>query len=175
MPIVPDSKDWTWVLERPCPECGYDCRALAVHTMPELIRRCARAWQQVLAADPVRVGRRPDDDTWSALEYGCHVRDVFDLFDQRLALMLAEQSPTFANWDQDLTAAQRRYAEQQPAAVAAELVAAADRIADRFAAVNAEQWQRVGLRSDGARFTVESLGRYLLHDVVHHQHDVGHG
>ena len=89
--------------------------------------------------------------------------------------MLAEQSPTFANWDQDLTAAQRRYAEQQPAAVAAELVAAADRIADRFAAVNAEQWQRVGLRSDGARFTVESFGRYLLHDVVHHQHDVGQG
>lgn len=20
--IVPDTKDWTWVLERPCPECG---------------------------------------------------------------------------------------------------------------------------------------------------------
>ena len=24
MPIVPDDKDWTWVLERPCPECGFD-------------------------------------------------------------------------------------------------------------------------------------------------------
>jgi hypothetical protein len=23
-PIVPDTKDWTWVLERPCPECGFD-------------------------------------------------------------------------------------------------------------------------------------------------------
>jgi DinB superfamily len=175
MPIVPDGKDWTWVLERSCPECGYDCRALVVQTLPELIRRQARAWQQVLAADPERVARRPDDDTWSALEYGCHIRDVFDLFDQRLALMLAEQSPTFANWDQDLTATQRRYAEQQPSAVAAELVAAADRIADRFAAVTAEQWQRVGLRSDGARFTVDSFGRYFLHDVVHHLHDVGQG
>jgi hypothetical protein len=24
MTIVPDTKDWTWVLRRPCPECGFD-------------------------------------------------------------------------------------------------------------------------------------------------------
>ena len=24
MPIVPDDKNWTWVLERACPECGFD-------------------------------------------------------------------------------------------------------------------------------------------------------
>jgi hypothetical protein len=22
--ITPDTKDWTWVLERACPECGFD-------------------------------------------------------------------------------------------------------------------------------------------------------
>jgi hypothetical protein len=22
--IIPDTKDWTWVLDRPCPECGLD-------------------------------------------------------------------------------------------------------------------------------------------------------
>ena len=22
MPVVPDTKDWTWVLQRRCPECG---------------------------------------------------------------------------------------------------------------------------------------------------------
>jgi hypothetical protein len=22
--ILPDTKDWTWVLDRPCPECDYD-------------------------------------------------------------------------------------------------------------------------------------------------------
>jgi hypothetical protein len=31
----------------------------------------------------------------------------------------------------------------------------------------------MGTRSDGARFNVETLGRYLLHDVVHHLVDVG--
>jgi hypothetical protein len=28
------------------------------------------------------------------------------------------------------------------------------------------------VRSNGSEFTVESLGRYHLHDVVHHLHDV---
>lgn len=24
MAIEPDTKDWTWVLDRPCPECGFE-------------------------------------------------------------------------------------------------------------------------------------------------------
>ena len=27
--IVPDTKDWTWVLERPCPECGLNAHGFA--------------------------------------------------------------------------------------------------------------------------------------------------
>ena len=36
-----------------------------------------------------------------------------------------------------------------------------------------DRWDRSGRRSDGARFTVASLGRYHLHDVEHHLYDVG--
>jgi hypothetical protein len=80
MTIVPDDKDWTWVLERPCPECG--------------------------------------------------------------------------------------------AVVAADLLAAAATLADRFDGVSGDQWQRTGARSDGAQFTVETFARYFIHDPVHHLHDV---
>ena len=45
-------------------------------------------------------------------------------------------------------------------------------LADRFDAVGADQWERRGFRSDGSVFTVESLGRYLMHDPVHHLWDV---
>ena len=31
---------------------------------------------------------------------------------------------------------------------------------------------RTGRRSDGARFTVTTLGQYLVHDPVHHLNDV---
>ncbi len=64
----------------------------------------------------------PTTSTWSPLEYACHVRDVFRIFDARLGLMLTEDDPTFANWDQDVTAVDDAYGEQDPATVAAELV-----------------------------------------------------
>ena len=46
-------------------------------------------------------------------------------------------------------------------------------MAASFAAVEGDQWERPGRRSDGARFTVESFGRYFVHDRVHHVWDVG--
>ena len=57
------------------------------------------------------------------LEYGCHLRDVGRIFGERLELMLDEDEPQFANWDQDETAAVDRYDLQDPAAVAVELAA----------------------------------------------------
>ena len=68
----------------------------------------------VLTAPADEVSRRPSPDTWSALEYGCHVRDVFRRFDERLHLMLSETDPQFANWDQDATAVEDDYAGQDP-------------------------------------------------------------
>jgi hypothetical protein len=97
--VAGDGKDWTWVLERPCPECGLDSRTVDVAAIPALVRANAAAWQDVLARPDVR--QRPAPGVWSPLEYGCPVRDVFRLFDARLGLMLDEHDPLFANWDQD--------------------------------------------------------------------------
>ena len=170
--ITPDEKDWTWVLERPCPECGLDVRTIDGRAVAEQLRVNAGQWPQVLRrAD---VAERPDPATWSPLEYACHVRDVFRHFDQRLLLMLTEHDPRFPNWNQDETAIEQRYNEQDPAVVATELVAAGDQLARRFEGVQGPQWQRPGRRSDGADFTVDTLARYLLHDPVHHLYDVTH-
>ncbi len=86
--------------------------------------------------------------------------------------MLAEDGPRFANWDQDATAVELGYAAQDPAALPSELAEAAERIAARFDAVRSDQWDRTAERSDGARFTTASFGRYFLHDIEHHLHDV---
>lgn len=171
MAITPDTKDWTWVLDRPCPECGADVGAVPRDELVDALRQTAAAWPALLA-DPDLAARRPAPNVWSGLEYACHVRDVYRLFDQRLARMLAEDDPLFANWDQDATAVADGYAHQDPATVSGELTAAATALADRLAEVSGEQWERPGRRSDGARFTVESFARYLLHDPAHHVHDV---
>jgi hypothetical protein len=171
MSITPDTKDWTWVLERPCPECGFESAAHEVPDLPGLLEQTAATWAQVLGRGDV--AERPEPGVWSALEYACHVRDVHVLFAARVRLMLDEDAPTFANWDQDATAVERDYGSQDPEAVATELVAAARQVAALYATVTGATRGRRGLRSNGDEFTVESLGRYHLHDVVHHLHDVG--
>jgi hypothetical protein len=170
MPITPDTKDWTWVLEHPCSECGFVAGSLDYDEIPAKVRRNAAAWPAVLSRTDVAA--RPDDKTWSALEYAAHVRDVFRIFRTRLGLILAEDDPLFPNWDQDATAAAERYNDQRPETVAAELAAAAAAVADAFAAVPPDDRNRTGRRSDGARFTVTTLALYFLHDPIHHLRDV---
>jgi DinB superfamily len=169
MTITPDTKDWTWVLERTCPECGFDTQGFAVAAVPGMIMANAAAWERALEGD---ARTRPEPGKWSPLEYGCHVRDVLRLYDQRLELMLSQDDPLYPNWDQDETAVADRYAEQDPAEVAAALRQAAVAIAGRFEGVAGDQWERSGRRSDGARFTVETFARYFIHDPVHHLYDV---
>ena len=171
MTIIPDTKDWTWVLQRPCPECGFDTSSFAREEVPGMIRDIAQRFHAVLTG-PGDHRRRPVPGKWSALEYGCHVRDVFRLYDERLNLMLTTDGPHYPNWDQDVTATEDRYAEQDPVRVADEIVGAGTAIAARFDTVSGDQWQRTGFRSDGAQFTVESFARYFVHDPVHHYHDV---
>ena len=173
MPITPDTKDWTWVTHRPCPECGFVASSVRNGDVGDLVRTNAIAWRAVLARPGV--GERPNDETWSPLEYGAHVRDVYRIYDYRLALMLAEDDPTYPNWDQDATAEQDDYGSQDPEQVAEAIAVAAAEIADRFDSVSGPEWKRTGNRSDGARFTIESFARYLVHDPYHHLHDVGAG
>ena len=165
--IEPDTKDWTWVLTRPCPECGLDARAIARADVPAILRRNAQAWPAALEGD---AARREHPDRWSPLEYACHVRDVHRVYTARLHLMTTRDDPDYPNWDQDATAVEQRYGEQDPATVGRELTAAADVLARAFEQVG--DWTRTGNRSDGARFTIETFARYLVHDPVHHLWDV---
>ena len=171
MSVERDTKDWTWVLERPCEQCGFDASSVSDDVLAERLRDAATRWSPVLSREDVRT--RPQEDKWSALEYACHVRDVYAVMDGRLTLMLEQDNPTFENWDQDETALEARYCDQNPTSVRDELCANARRYADRYGAVEGGQWERRGLRSNGSVFSVSSLGRYSLHDIVHHLWDVG--
>ena len=116
MTIVPDTKNWTWVLERPCPECGFDAARRPCHGGG------GDAGQRRGVAGAARPpGRAAAPRSWSALGVRLPRPDVFRLFDERLRLMLEEDDPQFANWDQDETAIADRYAEQDPATVLRDL------------------------------------------------------
>jgi len=158
------------VVSKPCPDCGFDPAQRDPARTGETLRSTVPRWQAVLAGPDALV--RPRPDTWSALEYGCHVRDVCTVFCGRLAQMLAHDGARFANWDQDATAAEKRYRTADPAEVSRELFAAATALATAFDAVPDTRWQNRGIRSNGSEFTVRTFALYFLHDIVHHLHDV---
>jgi hypothetical protein len=172
-PVTPpaDGKDWTWVLARPCPECGYDAS-----NVDDVATRTRAAVAIIRAAlESPSAASRPQPDVWSPLEYACHVRDVCIVFGARLASMRATDDPLFADWNQDETALAERYWEQDPARVSDELAVEGERIAADFASLRPEELPRPGRRSNGSVFTVDTLAKYFLHDLEHHAHDVSGG
>jgi hypothetical protein len=86
--------------------------------------------------------------------------------------MLEVDDPMFSNWDQDATAVDDLYDEQDPHAVVGDLASNAQTLADRFDGLSADDWERRGRRSDGASFTIDSISRYMIHDPIHHLWDV---
>lgn len=167
--IVPDTKDWTWTAERECADCGFDASRVGTGELPETVRALVVPWPQRLAAADVT--QRPRPTTWSPLEYGAHVHEVLEVFRGRFELLQAVDRPTLPNWDQDAAAIEGEYAAADPERIGREIPERAEDLAQILARVS--DWERGCVRSDGAEFTALSLGRYLLHDLAHHLHDVG--
>jgi hypothetical protein len=171
MTIVPETKDWTWTISGACPDCGYDGPRFDPTRTSAAVCWLATNFPAALAAHPTP-STRPNPSTWAPVEYACHVRDVFRLYEYRLGLMLNEEGPTFPNWDQDETAITDQYLEQDPVVVGDELALAGHSLAVAFDAVRSDQWLRTGNRSDNKHFTVASFAVYMVHDPAHHYWDI---
>lgn len=167
----PDTKDWTWTLTRRCEECALSAGEIGADQLAERLFIVAEEWVQILRSSPA-VTARPEPAVWSPLEYGAHVRDMMRIFGERLNLLLTEDEPTFASWDQDATAIDERYSEQDPEVVADDIESLAQELAGRIAGLTAAQFERRGTRSNGSQFSVLTLLQYALHDLIHHLWDV---
>lgn len=165
----PEDKDWTYVIESGCPQCGFD-PSFDVTTTGSRIRAAVGRWPAVLDRADARI--RPTPTTWSPTEYACHARDTVAIFQGRLDLMLTQDDAQFPDWDQDAAAVEQRYWAQQPGQVCRELVDAGQAAADAWDGIPADAWERTGIRSNGSEFTVRTFSIYFLHDVEHHLWDV---
>ena len=169
--IVPDDKDWTWTLDRACPDCGFDAAAVAPDDIARLVTAYTEPWAEVLARPDVAT--RPDPTTWSPLEYACHVRDVCDLFADRVRLMLDEDGAALRelgpgrDGGREPTTPRRTRAPSRPSSP---WLPPASR--GRMPACPVPRGSGAGVRSNGSEFTVLTLGRYGLHDLAHHLWDV---
>lgn len=164
--------------EPDCEECGFSYSSTGAADVPAALRGFARRYRAPLTRflpgeDGDQVVRiRPDETTWSALEYAAHVRDVFANYDRWVAQTLAEDRPHLEGPGPEEALELGRFNEQDPEAVAAELAANAERLAATFEAVPDDGWDRVGLRRDEERSVLFSAVR-AVHEGNHHLLDIG--
>jgi hypothetical protein len=115
---------------------------------------------------------RPEPAVWSAIEYLCHVRDVYATFTIRLHRARTEDRPALEPMFADLRAERFGYARYPLGAVLAELAAVAGGFTDEVAATEPSHWGRVVTRLPGEERTALWLVRQALHEGAHHLHDV---
>ncbi|HWW54104.1 MAG TPA: DinB family protein [Acidimicrobiales bacterium] len=164
----------------PCSQCGYRYDSLAAPELPAAIRDLGGRYRTRLtapagAADFERIVRtRPAPETWSALEYACHVRDVLFVQRERLHLALVEDCPSFTPMYREQRVQSARYAAQEPEVVAREIDVGADLLARDLSYLDSEGWARRCVYNfpAPAERTLLWLAQHTVHEGEHHLGDV---
>jgi uncharacterized protein YqeY len=162
-----------WDAPRPgwvCAECGLDYDATSPVAVVSLLEPLVPEYQTLLDADVEWLRERPEPSTWSALEYACHVRDCLALYDWRIRKVLAEERPEFPPMRRDAVVIEHAYNEQEPSAVARDMAANYERLADLLRQINGAGWERVGVR-EGEELSVAWMAINTLHECRHHVMD----
>ena len=162
-----------------CAECGLDYESMPLGEAIASIRAFPRRYRAPLTRllpgeDDSVLRHRPSPETWSALEYAAHVRDVFGSCEGWVRQILSEDRPVLEGTGPDQAAVERGSNEQDPVAVADEVAAAAEMLAATLEAVPDDAWDRVGLRR-GEERTIAFTARRAVHEGNHHLLDIGRG
>jgi hypothetical protein len=163
-----------WDPPRPgwvCAECGLDYGMTPPAAVGRLLHPLVSEYRARLEGDAGQLRVRPDRSTWSALEYACHVRDCFALYDWRIRTVLAEERPEFPQMRRDAIAVEHGYNDQRPADVAGKIAANHARLAGLLDHITGTEWQRVGIR-EGEPLSIAWMAVNTLHEARHHLMDI---
>jgi hypothetical protein len=157
-----------------CEVCGFDWEAITAEEVPDRLRAASEGLAEVLRPGGNSLSQRPHPDVWSAVEYGCHVRDVMFNLRDRIIVGLAEDNPTPKAMFTDVRIAAGLYAGEQPERLATEIEVGAGMLGRTVAALDARQlarpifygWPRATTR------TLLWVAAQALHEAEHHLADV---
>jgi hypothetical protein len=163
-----------------CAQCLFVYEDLEAEATPGALRHSAREIRErlgMLLDEPGGVERlrsRPEPETWSALEYAGHVRDVLLVQHDRLYQALVEDVPAFAPMHHNERVVLGGYNDEDPATTATEVTIAADLLARVLSRLDVSAWSRRCIFNFAAPTEVDVawLARDGVHEVVHHLRDI---
>ena len=119
-----------------------------------------------LSEDALR--RRPASDEWSTIETACHIRDVEQLYVERITKMAHLDRPRFWEMDAVRLAAARRYQEADLKSVLKEFRQRRRETLLLLQALPHPVWLRTGIHPERGETTIEELATRLgQHDQRH--------
>lgn len=157
-----------------CESCGfvYDT-TFAAQAGAEIVLGAGQL-AAILGSGAATLGRRPAPDTWSVLEYGCHVRDVLLVQRERVLLARRVDCPAPEPMGREERVEHDGYGQQDPAAVARQLGDAAALFAGVLDRLDEGSWRRTMIYTFPARVERDLawVAMHTLHEVRHHLADV---
>lgn len=158
-----------------CEPCGLVYSTLTVENAKGLLTTVPDRARAIVAASPVaRLRVRPDEKTWTPLEYLAHIRDVYVSYTIRLFRIRTEDSPAVEPMFNDLRARRFRYNDLDPAAVCDELSHAMSGFLAEIDAVPSTGWARMATRLPTEPRTARWFVRQATHEGIHHLDDITH-
>jgi hypothetical protein len=165
---------WQWARAQTdrCPQCGDHPAAMARDSLGEQLIESAVAWRAfLLDADRTYLRTVPGPGIFSPLQYGAHVRDIQQVYGDRILLMLERENPLFPQFNPD-EGEWESFNGLAPDALADGIEVQARRLAGILDDLRAEDWERTMTRDGGSdgvyRFTVAGLASYAVHESHHH-------
>jgi hypothetical protein len=158
-----------------CEQCGFDGGIYDDAALLAGIRDLGPQWRDQLAAAGDELRLRPAPQTWSALEYAAHTRDVLRLHVFGVEQAVTGTEPHFPEIASDLVDdAATGYADEDRDEVTDALDRAARQLADVADEAGVVAWTN-GITIGTNRSDVRRLLEHARHDAFHHLDDVDRG
>jgi DNA segregation ATPase FtsK/SpoIIIE, S-DNA-T family len=157
-----------------CEQCGFDYAELVMSEAPEQFRSRVSSIVGQLEGHSMEVLRtRPTPTVWSALEYGCHVRDVLLIQRERTLLALVEDNPQFPPMYREERVRNARYEADNLSEVSEQLTVAASMLAKLAGELTGKELSRPCVYNfpEPTQRDVGWLYRHTMHEVIHHLMD----
>jgi hypothetical protein len=108
---------------------------------------------------------------WGPVEIFCHLRDLEELFIERVERILHEDEPYIHAVDETLWPIEREYHAQQPRIALEQFAEQRARFTAILSRLDAPDWQRRGHHADFGEQTILWYAQHAAeHDAIHEQH-----
>jgi DinB superfamily len=157
-----------------CEGCGFEYDLGEAPMAGAAIVQGSEELISLLTDSAAHLTTRREPQTWSPLEYGCHVRDILLVQRERVLAARSMDRPSFNPMGRDDRVHYDGYAEQNVIDVARQLGDAALLFANVLSRLGSQDWDRRVMYNypEPRERSLRWVAVHTVHDLYHHTLDV---